>query len=169
MKIVYRQRGTLQLPASWHIREWSSRSCHMRLQGTHPPGTLIRQLAKCLTRDSSPLHAGNLHGPSCLSSKALSCGPIVRHPSLQIWTSASMASRNCPYTLSSSILRAFSCLFWDNIVWDQYQLHMITYIDWHIRIHLVSHSNANEYEYEWVWSSIRLTQKRRRELSFLIF
>ena len=40
-------------------------------------------------------------------------------------------------------------------------------IDWHIRIRLVSHSNANEYEYEWVVKYSFNPKKKTLFFSFL--
>ena len=59
------------MSGSEHILECSSSSCHILLQCTHPPGTLVLQAAKCQTKDSSPLQAGKLQGP-WFSSKSLS-------------------------------------------------------------------------------------------------
>jgi len=93
------------------MREWSSKSCHMRLQCTQPPATFNLQQAKWRTSDSSPLQATNLHPPCFFSSKGLLCGPIVSHPSRQICTNASMASCNCSYTLSPSSFWILFCFF----------------------------------------------------------
>lgn len=108
---TYLQRGTLQESGSSQMRECSSKICHIRLHCIHPPGTLILQLEKWRTRDSSPLHAGKLQA-SWLALSTLSRGPIVRHPSLQMWTRASIASCSCKYTFFSSIFFSLSCFLW---------------------------------------------------------
>lgn len=94
------------------MREWSSRSCHIRLQWLHPPGILVLQLKKWRTSISIPLHAGNPQA-IWLPLSILSRGPIVLQPSLHIWIKASIAACSCKYTFSSSILRSFSSFLCD--------------------------------------------------------
>jgi len=89
------QRGTLQVSGVKHMRECSSRSCHMRLQFAQPPGTRTLQVEKWRTSSSMPLQAGNLQTAARLPLSAWSRGPIVLHPSRHMWIRASIASYSC--------------------------------------------------------------------------
>lgn len=109
-------KGTLHESGSAHMREWSSRSCHMRLQLAQPPGTRVLQPEKWRTSSSSPLQAGKPHA-AWLPLSILSRGPIVLHPSRHMCTKASIASCSCTYTFLSSAffaLSAFLCISSEN-------------------------------------------------------
>lgn len=53
----YLHKGTLQTFESTQRRACNSKSCHIRLQWTQPPGTLNLHPAKWRTSDSNPLQA----------------------------------------------------------------------------------------------------------------
>lgn len=129
----YLHKGTLHTSESMQRRECNSKSFHILLQWVQPPGTLSLQAAKCRTRSSSPLQA--VYPQGCSSSfGSLSCGPMVLHPSLHIWTSASIASYNCAYIFLSLrfLTDAFRLWRWRN----KTKMTINTLRTWSWRLHL---------------------------------